>query len=200
MRLRLDGRLQSCRELVRTWRSPKRTALRVASDRLAPPPRAFARFGDGAWVVPPVRIEGAGAIEVGDSVIVLEDSGLLVDAANGARLVLGDRCRLAKGVEIICRRQVTLGPGVSTSDYVTITDSWAGLTAPPGVEPPTAAPVLVEAGAYLGWGCVVGPGVTVGAGAFVGEGAVVLDDVSPGSIVYGNPAHAAPGYAGRPSS
>jgi len=180
-------------------RSPTRTALRVAADRKAPPPRAFARFGHGSWIVPPVRIEGADHIEVGDEVVVLEDGGLLVDAARGARLVLGDRCRLAKGVEIVCTTSVTIGAGVSTSDYATVTDSWAGLTAPPGVAPPGSAPVTIGDGAYLGWGSVVGPGVTIGAGAFVGEGAVVLDDVEPGGIVYGNPARPAAGYADRPT-
>jgi acetyltransferase-like isoleucine patch superfamily enzyme len=139
-------------------------------------------------VVPPTRITGAAGIEIGDEVLVLEDSGLAVDAEAGARLVLGDRVRLAPGFEVVCTIAVTIEAGVSTSDYAGISDSWALLHHPPGTSPPPAAPVVVEAGAYLGCNSFVGPGVRVGRGAFVGEGAIVLDDVPPHTAVYGNPA------------
>lgn len=155
---------------------------------MPPHPREFRHFGAGSFIVPPARITGAAGIEVGERVYVLEDAGLAVDVAAGARLVLGDRVRLAPGAEITCTVGVTLEPGVSTSDYAAISDSWALLAHPPGAPPPSSAPVVIEAGAYLGWNSFVGPGVRVGAGAFVGEGAIVLDDVAPHTVVYGNPA------------
>src|SRR5687768_1083032 len=74
-------------------RSPARTALRISADRQPPPPSEFARFGARSFVVPPARIAGAAAIEIGDDVLVLEDVGLAVDAAGGARLTIGDRTR-----------------------------------------------------------------------------------------------------------
>jgi acetyltransferase-like isoleucine patch superfamily enzyme len=134
-------------------------------------------------------VEGAAAIEVGDGVIILELSSLLVADDRGARLVLGDGTRLARAVHVVCSTSVEIGPGVSSSDHATVTDSWALLAPRQGpVPPPPPAPVIIESGAYLGFGCIVGPGVRVGEGAFVGEGAVVLDDVEPHSVVYGNPA------------
>jgi acetyltransferase-like isoleucine patch superfamily enzyme len=172
----------------RALRPAARTALRIPADRRTPLPSEFAEFGAGSFVVPPCRIVGAGGIEIGDGVLVLEDSGLAVDEAAGARLRIGDRTRLAPGVEITCATRVTIGRGVSSSDFASISDSWALLAHPPGNPPPPPEAVAIEDGAYLGWCSFVGPGVTVGAGAFVGEGAVVLEDVAPHTVVYGNPA------------
>jgi carbonic anhydrase/acetyltransferase-like protein (isoleucine patch superfamily) len=165
-----------------------RTALRNPADRRPPLPSEFARFGAGSHVVPPCRISGASGIEVGDGVLILEDSGLAVHAEAGARLVIGDRVRLAPGAEITCTVGITIGGGVSSSDYASISDTWASLDHPPGNPPPPPAPVVIGPGAYLGWCSFIGPGVTVGAGAFIGEGAIVLEDVAPHTVVYGNPA------------
>lgn len=166
------------------------TALRIPRDRQPPPPSAFRRWGDRSFLVPPARVAGADRIEVGDEVLILEDAGLQV--GDGARLVIGDRTRLAPGAEVLCSVSVTIGRAVSSSDYVAIVDSWG----PDGARG-TGAPIVVEDGAYLGWGSIVGPGVRIGAGAFVGEGAVVLDDVAAGTVVYGNPARVVAGYGAR---
>ncbi len=166
------------------------TALRVPADRRPPPPSAFGRWGERSYLVPPARVSGAEGIEVGDDVVVLEDAGLDVDAAAGARLTIGDRTRLAVGVEIRCTTSVRIGRAVSSSDHAAIVDSW-GDGGPPG------GPVVIEDGAYLGYGSVVGPGVRVGAGAFVGEGAVVLSDVPAHAVVYGNPAVVVERYGAR---
>lgn len=184
---RIRAAAQRARKAVADLQSPRRTALATPRDRVPPPPTAFARWGERSFLVPPARVVGAEAIEIGDDVVILEDAGLAVDASR-ARLVIGDRTRLAVGVEIVCTVGVTIGAAVSSSDYACITDSWATIAHPPGPAPPTGGPIVIEDGAYLGWGSVVGPGVTVGTGAFVGEGAIVLDDVDPHTVVYGNPA------------
>jgi putative colanic acid biosynthesis acetyltransferase WcaF len=49
-------------------------------------------------------------------------------------------------------------------------------------------PVVVEDQAWVAAGAFVGPGVTVGEGSVVGARAVVTKDVSPWTIVAGNPA------------
>ena len=64
------------------------------------------------------------------------------------------------------------------------------------------APVIIEAGAAIGSGCVLGPRVYVEAGATIGAGAVVADtlvlrgaEVSPGAYIHGEVAAPMPAFA-----
>lgn len=52
----------------------------------------------------------------------------------------------------------------------------------------SARPIRVGHDVWIGGGAVVLPGVTIGARSVVGAGAVVVRDVSPGTVVVGNPA------------
>jgi acetyltransferase-like isoleucine patch superfamily enzyme len=162
-----------------------RAALRSPLQCNPPPPGAFASFGAGSWIVPPARVDGAPHIEIGAAVVLMEH----VDIRATARVRVGDGTKVARFSTIWATVGVDIGTEVLTSDSIAITDCWR----PPGTERggigvPEAAPVVIEDGAYLGCGCFIGPGVTVGAGSYVGEGAVVLSDVPPHAVVYGNPA------------
>jgi acetyltransferase-like isoleucine patch superfamily enzyme len=53
-------------------------------------------------------------------------------------------------------------------------------------------PTLVKKGASIGTGAVILCGVTIGEDAVVGAGSVVTRDVSPNSVVVGNPAAPSP--------
>ena len=46
-------------------------------------------------------------------------------------------------------------------------------------------------GASIGGGATILPGVTIGEGAMIGAGSVVVSDVLPGIVVFGNPARSA---------
>jgi sugar O-acyltransferase (sialic acid O-acetyltransferase NeuD family) len=48
--------------------------------------------------------------------------------------------------------------------------------------------VHVEANTYLGQGCTVRESLRIGRGSKIGMGSVVVNDVSPGSVMVGNPA------------
>lgn len=155
------------------------TAPAIAARR-PPPRRTFSSHGARTWLVPPVLVEGAGAIDLGDDIVVLEGGRLIVEG--GGRLRIGSGTRLARNVTIECRVGITIGASVLASDDVAIVDSLGPLPSP------LSGRVSIGDGAYLGWGSTVGPGVSIGAGAYVGEGAVVLDDVAPRTVVLGNPA------------
>jgi acetyltransferase-like isoleucine patch superfamily enzyme len=144
--------------------------------------------------VPPAVVTGAERMWLGAGVVIMEHCELRAHSAPGATsanplLRLGDGTRLARFVTIWATVGVHIGEKVSTSDSVSVVDCWWPPGEPEGpIPPPPAAGVTIEDGAYLGYRCVIGPGVTVGTGAFVGEGAVVLSDVAPHTVVYGNPA------------
>jgi acetyltransferase-like isoleucine patch superfamily enzyme len=164
------------------------TVGRPVDGQVPPPPRAFARFGDGSWIVPAALVRNPRRISVGARVVILEHSTLVVLDDAGS-LTVGDDVRLARFNTIVCgSAPVVLGDAVASSDSATILGTWHEGFGPPGFPWPDDAPVIVGKGAYLGCNSVVWPGVTIGDGAYVGEGAVVVDDVPAHSVVYGNPA------------
>ncbi len=72
---------------------------------------------------------------------------------------------------------VSLGHDVQVGENCVIT---------PGVN--VSGNVVIEDDVFIGSGAVLVPGVRIGRGAIVGAGSVVTKDVSPGAVVYGNPA------------
>jgi maltose O-acetyltransferase len=48
-------------------------------------------------------------------------------------------------------------------------------------------PVVIEAGVYIGAGCLILPGTTIGRGAIIGAGSVVIGNIPDGSVAAGVP-------------
>ena len=98
---------------------------------------------------------------------------------------VGDDCLidLAEGVEL--QAQVTLAERV-----LILTHTNVGYRDHPLQKhfPASAAPVIIEAGAFIGAHTVLLPGIRIGAGSFVAAGAVVTENVPPGTLVGGVPA------------
>jgi len=126
----------------------------------------------------------------------------LVFERPGAVVSIGNRSFVGRGLQTIAS-SLTIGDDVLVSWDVTITDhnshsvffherkndvyencflekkEWRNI--------PTA-PVVIENGAWIGFGVSILKGVRVGEGAVVGAGSVVTSDVPPWTIVAGNPA------------
>ena len=110
-------------------------------------------------------------VEIGEHVIVMMGAvinigavigeGTMIDmnAVVGARALVGRNCHIGAGAVL------------------------AGV-----LEPPSAAPVVVEDNVLVGANAVVLEGCRVGAGSVVAAGAVVVQDVEPGVVVAGQPA------------
>ena len=102
-------------------------------------------------------------MSIGDGVVVMEHSTLEVlderaGGAAGALLVLDDTVILARFNTIVCGISVTIGRGVSSSDYVSVFDTWNVDGRPMGGEPGLrAAPVGIERHAYLGCSSTCAP-------------------------------------------
>lgn len=143
---------------------------------------------------------------IGDGVEIYTWSAFNVEP--GGRIVIG-RDSVLVGAVFMCAEDVSIGERVTVSYNVTIADCDfhprdpnerirdAVANAPQGdrsLRPPLVAkPVVIEDDVSIGIGAIVLKGVTVGAGAQIGAGAVVTGDVSPGSVVAGNPARAVGG-------
>jgi galactoside O-acetyltransferase len=103
---------------------------------------------------------------------------------------------------LICASKITIGNDVLISWGVTIVDhdshsieftkrqadvvNW--LSGHKDWTNVIQAPVVIEDGAWIGFGATVLKGVKIGCGAVVGAGAVVTTDVEPWTLVAGNPA------------
>jgi acetyltransferase-like isoleucine patch superfamily enzyme len=110
---------------------------------------------------------GLAGLEIGDECFVGDEC--LVDLAEGVRL----------------ERQVTLAERVLILTHTNVGYRDHPLQAR---FPAMAAPVVVEAGSFLGANVTVLPGVRVGAESFVAAGSVVTADVPPRTLVAGVPA------------
>jgi acetyltransferase-like isoleucine patch superfamily enzyme len=130
----------------------------------------------------------------------------------GARLVLGDGCRIGDRTRIVVQAgRVELGTGVTLGERCTIVahdrvtigagarlDDGAVLVdfdhvvddveLPIRAQPLVSSPIVIGDGARIGLGAGVLRGITVGARAIVGPHAVVTRDVAAGATVGGVPA------------
>jgi UDP-2-acetamido-3-amino-2,3-dideoxy-glucuronate N-acetyltransferase len=123
--------------------------------------------------------------EIGDGTKI----GTFVEIQKGARV--GRNCKISshtficEGVTI--EDDVFVGHGV-----IFINDRYPRAVNPDGSMQTdadwTCVPTVVKARASIGSGATLLCGVTVGEGAVVGAGSVVTKDVSPRTVVAGNPA------------
>jgi acetyltransferase-like isoleucine patch superfamily enzyme len=138
--------------------------------------------------------------------------GVQVTVADGARLVLGDGCRIGERARIAVNRGlveigagavvgprcrivahagVTIGAGARLEEGAVVVDFdhvFDDVERPIRVQPLRASAVAIGDGARIGLGASVLRGVSVGAGATVGPHAVVTRDVPPHVSVGGVPA------------
>jgi acetyltransferase-like isoleucine patch superfamily enzyme len=112
---------------------------------------------------------------------------MLSTLAPEAELLIGDRCGLS-GTVIAASESVVLGDDVLCGANVTIMDSDLHSPEFPSAREAPHAPVVIEAGAWLGLNAVVLKGVTIGRGSVVAAGSIVVTSVPPRVIVAGQPA------------
>jgi acetyltransferase-like isoleucine patch superfamily enzyme len=141
-----------------------------------------------------VRLQAAPGARVvlGDACVV--GDGCRLDARAGTlevgpRAVLGDRCVLVARTSIAVGAGAVLGDGVMVVDF---DHTFADVERPIRLQPLAHAPVRIGAGARIGHGACLLRGVTVGEGAWVGEHAVVTRSVPAGARVEGVPARPVP--------
>jgi len=110
------------------------------------------------------------------------------------QLTIGENCSFGAYNHITCTNRVTIGNGVLTGKWVTITDNSHGATDFDSLKiMPIRRPVfskgivIIGDNVWIGDKATILPGVTIGEGAVVAANAVVTKNVPAYSVVCGNP-------------
>jgi acetyltransferase-like isoleucine patch superfamily enzyme len=151
-------------------------------------PQRFAAFGAQTVIHPPLTVDRAESVSIGERSYVLAGSWLAFPAGNtDARLTIGAGTYLGRDLTVVCAASVSIGDDVMGSDRIYIADVEV-VPAPGGAVLGPPRPVRIGDGVFLGTGATILPGVTVGARSLVAAGAVVDADVPENAVVAGNPA------------
>jgi virginiamycin A acetyltransferase len=104
----------------------------------------------------------------------------------GDKLKIGKFCMIASDVSFIMNGANHLTEGVSSYPFAVFGGDWSH--AMNGKTYPNRGDIVVGNDVWLGYKSVIMSGVHIGDGAIIGAYSVVTKDVSPYSIVGGNPA------------
>ena len=142
------------------------------------------KLGKGVKIFDFVNLYGC---QIGDHTQI----GTFVEIQKGTKI--GRNCKISSHT-FICEG-VEIADNVFIGHSVTfINDRYPRATSPGGRlqtdEDWECIPTFVKEGASIGSGATILSGITIGENAIVGAGSVVTRNVSPGTIVAGNPAKA----------
>lgn len=101
-------------------------------------------------------------------------------------LTVGEEASIAHSVDCYCVDRLSIGRHATVSQYALLCTAGHDLGDPHMRL--TTSPIRIGDQAWVCAGAYVGPGVTVGPGAAAGARAVVTKDVTPWTVVAGNPA------------
>ncbi len=129
--------------------------------------------------------------------------GELLTFAHGGAIRLGDYCYVGEGTRIWSGKLITIGDRVLISHNCNIFDNITHPYSPQGRHDQFKkiissghpadidlldSPVTIEDDVLIGAGSIILKGIKIGRGAIIGAGSVVTKNVSPYTIVAGNPA------------
>jgi len=104
----------------------------------------------------------------------------------GDKLIIGKFCMIASGVKFIMNGGNHLVDSISSYPFAVFGNGWEN--AMEGKSYPSKGNIVIGNDVWIGHKAVIMPGVQVGDGAIIGSYSVVTKNVSPYSIVGGNPA------------
>jgi acetyltransferase-like isoleucine patch superfamily enzyme len=154
----------------------------------------LANLGLSSEIVPPVWIEGAESVSIGQDVQIWRFARIeALNAKRGSiRIAIGDETVMQPYLHIGAIKSVRIGRGCLFASHVYITDHDHDFSNPmdPVISNNRAVASPVEIGDYvwLGERVMVLKGVTIGERSVIGAGSIVTQDVPPFSIAVGSPA------------
>lgn len=160
----------------------------------------ISNVGDYFLAQKPITIRGGQFISIGDRTTISRYSVVTAwdkhnDQIFNPSITIGSDCNLGEYNHITSINSITIGDGVLTGRWVTITDNNHGsttfedLTKLPKERPVISkGPVVIEDNVWIGDKATILPGVRVGKGVVVAANAVVTKSIPAYTIVAGNPA------------
>lgn len=160
----------------------------------------LASLGHGAVIHRHSNITGGKYISIGDMTSVGRYATVSAwdryyDIRYTPAISIGNDCDFGEYLHISCITRISVGNGVLTGRWVTVTDNSHGLPEGentgiiPAMRPLySKGPVVIGNNVWIGDKVTILPGTVIGDGAVIGAGSVVTGNVAPNSIVAGIPA------------
>jgi len=105
----------------------------------------------------------------------------------GDKLIIGKFCAIAEGIKFVMNGANHRMDGITTYPFNIFAGGWEEFT--PTIEQlPFKGDTVIGNDVWIGQNVTIMPGIKVGDGAIIATGSVVTKDVSPYTIVGGNPA------------
>ena len=151
-------------------------------------------------IVPPVLIKGGNCITIGRNTKIGRNGILTAwDRHNGKeygpKIVIGSNCNFGEYIHLTAINSISIGSGVLTGRWVTITDNSHGSVCREELEQPpisrclsSKGPVKIGDNVWIGDKVTILPNVKIGKGAIIAANSVVTTDVASFTVVGGIPA------------
>lgn len=135
-------------------------------------------------VLGPASVHGTANISFGKDTLLYP--GQYLETQGEASITLGDGVVLSRGVHLVARAGINIGPGCMIGEYTSLRDANHSRTSGVALREAgyTASPITLGREVWIGRGVTILPGVTIGDHATIGANAVVTRDV-PSDAVYG---------------
>lgn len=106
----------------------------------------------------------------------------------GDRLIIGNFCAIARGVNFIMNGANHRMDCATTYPFYILGGDWGGMIAPVKDDLPYKGDTVVGNDVWIGQNVTIMPGVHIGDGAIIGTNSTVASDIPPYSVAVGNPA------------
>lgn len=110
-------------------------------------------------------------------------------------VTIGHNCNFGDYLHLTCMNKITIGNGVLTGRWVTITDNGHGKSSEIAEEIPpikrnlfSKGPVVIGDNVWIGDKATILPGVTIGKNSIIAANSVVTHDIPANTVAAGNPA------------
>ena len=106
----------------------------------------------------------------------------------GDRLIIGNFCAIAKGVNFIMNGANHRMDCATTYPFYIMGGDWGGMIAPVKDELPLKGDTVIGNDVWIGQNVTIMPGVHIGDGAIIGANSTVASNIPPYCVAVGNPA------------